>query len=284
MQQRRAAQAGTAGPAATSDAPDIPVPSFPIPEPSRWALEVVGIAPVTPSVLRLRLAARPVAPAGSEAMPPLEGAELVYAPGQDLALSLPGPGDATINRRYTISDYDSSTSVVELEVVTHGDGPGARWITKTRVGDRVEAFGPRGKITVVEGASTHLFVGDEASFAAIAAIVRALLPSARAIVLADVADEQEHRRIEVPPEVVVEKHWLHRDGAPAESPERVLEALAAVELDPAESHAYVFGEFHVVSAARRQLGERLGAARTSPKPYWRAGRPNAGHGEPVRDE
>jgi NADPH-dependent ferric siderophore reductase len=256
------------------------VPRFPIVEASRWVLEVLDVSSVTPNVRRLGLR---VGAASPDADDGAGGSRLAHAPGQDLSLSLPGPGASAINRRYTISRFDPVASVVELEVVVHGDGPGARWGGSARPGDRIEAFGPRGKITVVDGVTTHLFVGDEASLPAIAAMLRVLGPSARAVVLADVADETEHRELTSAPGVALELRWLDRGDAPPEEPDRVLAALATVPLVPAESHAYVFGEFHVVSAARRLLADRLDGTRISPKPYWRAGRANASHGEPERD-
>ena len=47
--------------------------------------------------------------------------------------------------------------MVDLDVVVHGDGPGARWAATTRPGDHIEAIGPRGKVALVEGAAWHLF-------------------------------------------------------------------------------------------------------------------------------
>jgi NADPH-dependent ferric siderophore reductase len=56
-----------------------------------------------------------------------------------------------------------------------------------------------------------------------------------------------------------------------------------VELPAGSGHAYLAGELGVVAAMRRTLVERgLTPEQISAKPYWRAGRANAAHGEPER--
>jgi len=256
---------------AGGDVPELPE----LPEASRWVLEVSAVAPITPAVTRIRLVAFPA-----------DGGErpLVHAPGQDLSLTVPGPHGSSVNRRYTIDAYDVRTGTVDLAIVTHGDGPGARWLASASPGDRVEALGPRGKITLGVGASTHLFVGDEASLAAIGSIAGAIPAGGRAIVLADVADEHERRPIAVAPGASIEVCWIERGDERPESPARVIAELRGIEIPSDDTHAYLFGEMRVVAGARALLGERLDPSRISPKPYWRAGRPNADRGEPDRDQ
>ena len=267
--------AANASPTPTSD--DRPTLRFEIPVPSKWRLEVVELLDTTPSVRTLALRLHPAE--GNDA-----SARLEYAPGQDLSLSLAGLAGSPVNRRYTIGRYEPDEAIVELEIVAHGDGPGARFLAAARVGDEIEAFGPRGKITLVDGVETHLFFADESSIAASAAMVAALHPGEHAIVVADVAGPAEHRRFTAASGVGLDLRFLDRGDSAADDPARVLEALASIPLDAASTHAYPFGEFHVVSALRRVLADSLGMARISPKPYWRSGQPNGGHGEPARDD
>lgn len=274
------ADAPLGGPAAPSPAPRAPAPQFALPEPARWMLEVRRSDAVTPSVRRLAFGASPIEDAEAS---PARPRTLDYAPGQDLALVLPGTDAGPIARRYTISGSDRAAGVVEIEAVVHGDGPGARFLGATAPGDRLEAIGPRGKITLVEGVATHLFLGDEASLPAIASMVAALGPGAHAIVVAEVEGPDERRVLDPPTGARLELTWLERGGADPADPARVLAVLEGLDFDAEGVHAYVFGEFHVVQAARRLLGGRLDRSRISPKPYWRADLANAGHGEPVRD-
>lgn len=253
--------------------PEPPRLAYELPEPVPLELRVLEVRPATPTVTTVRAAVHK-----REGDGPIS-----HAPGQDVTVTLPGAGAGPVRRRYTIAAYDPLSEVLELEVVAHGDGPGARWLASAVPGSLVEAIGPRGKITVVAGVSTHVFVGDEASFAAVAAMAGAVPAGGRVVVLADVADASERRPLAARPGVALDLRWLERDGAPAEAPGRVEAALAGLELDESSSHAYVLGEFHVVAAARAQLVERLGSANVSSKPYWRAGRPNAERGEPDRE-
>jgi NADPH-dependent ferric siderophore reductase len=77
--------------------------------------------------------------------------------------------------------------------------------------------------------------------------------------------------------------WLHRGGAAPDSGAQLLGALAAAALLAGLGHAYLAGELGVVAAMRAALLERgMAAEQISAKPYWRAGRANAAHGEPER--
>ncbi|MDA8290791.1 MAG: siderophore-interacting protein [Actinomycetota bacterium] len=248
--------------------------AFELPDPVRWVLEVVEIGPLTPGVTRVR----------ARAHSPDDGpGQLLHAPGQDVTVALPGRDGTVVKRRYTIASYDAASGLLDLAVVAHGDGPGARWLGSAEPGARVDAVGPRGKVTLVSGVSTHLFVGDEASLAAVTRLVAAIRPGGRAVVVADVEDDRELRPLAVGPGVGLAAHWLERAGAPAESPDRVLAALESIELDESDVHAYVLGEAHVVAAAHGALASRLGPHCVSAKAYWRVGRANAERGEPDGD-
>ena len=77
--------------------------------------------------------------------PGLDG--LRYMAGQDLMLRVPQPSDRVVNRRYTIRSFDATRAAVVIDISLHGAGPGTDWIRAARIGDRIDAIGPRGKIT-----------------------------------------------------------------------------------------------------------------------------------------
>ena len=103
-------------------------------------LGVVATQTRTPAVRRLRL--------GGEGL-----ADLDVQPGQALMVEVPADGFDHFRRRYTIRHLDRESSAVDLDVILHGDGPGARWARTARSGDRVGAVGPRGKIRLADGAA-----------------------------------------------------------------------------------------------------------------------------------
>ncbi|MST33611.1 hypothetical protein GHK86_12880, partial [Acidimicrobiaceae bacterium USS-CC1] len=101
-------------------------------------------------------------------------ADVTWHPGQDLTLAIPGGGARSLKRRYTVRRLDHAAGTADLQVLLHGDGPGARWAAAVQPGDEVEAMGPRGKIWVRPDAAWHLFVGDEAYIPATFAMVESL--------------------------------------------------------------------------------------------------------------
>ncbi len=236
-------------------------------------LRVVETSPLSPTMRRIRLS----------------GEDLVgfsYVPGQDLMVSVPAEGQATFRRRYTIRrltprDPALALPVVDLDVVAHGDGPGARWVRRAGPGDVVTALGPRGKIPVDEGAPWHLFAGDESALPATFAMLEAVPSGAASIVRLEVGGPSEEQP---PPGLSVGLRWVHRRGRSPGDPLPLVEAISSVPLPPGPGRAYLFGELKVVAALRRTLLDRgLEATQLSSKPYWRLGVANAAHGEPERD-
>lgn len=205
---------------------------------------------------------------------------LTVRPGQDLMVEVPAEGRRHFRRRYTIRRLDPAGSAVDLDIVLHGDGPGARWAAAIEPGDRVESIGPRGKIFLAEGVDWHLFCADEASLPATLAMIEAL-PDATVIALVEVDGPEDHLEPDGGPTGLV-LHWLHR-AEPAGIDPVMARAASTVELPPGRGHAYVFGELHRVAQARQALIDRgMDAARMDHKAYWRLGVANAAHGEPDR--
>lgn len=238
-------------------------------EVSLWDLEVTATLALTPTMRRIRVTA------------PGLGA-FSYRPGQDLMLSVPATDGATFRRRYTVRSFDPAAPALDIDVVLHGDGPAATWAAGVQPGDRIEAIGPRGKVTVDPGAQWHLFAGDDSAVPASLAMAETL-PADRLVVVLEVDgahDEQQATAVDGRP---VPVQWLHRGGAAPDSGAQLLGALAAAALLAGLGHAYLAGELGVVAAMRAALLERgMAAEQISAKPYWRADRANAAHGEPER--
>jgi NADPH-dependent ferric siderophore reductase len=204
-----------------------------------------------------------------------------YSPGQDVMLLVAADGMRPVRRRYTIRSLDRPGGMLTLHIVLHGDGPGERWVLTARPGDRIEAIGPRGKISTAPGADWHLFVGDESAMAAIFAMTEALPGDATATLVIEVPGPDDELELLAPARTRVS--WLHRLGTPAGDPGLLTAEAADVELPPGSGHCYLLGEARVVSALREVLANRgLSEHQVSPKAYWGRGRANAGHGEPVR--
>lgn len=240
-------------------------------EPRDWVLVVEEVADLTPSMRRVRLSGDGLA-------------GLDHRPGQDVAIAVPAGDDTTVRRRYTIRALHPAEGLVDLDFVLHGDGPAARWAASAAAGVRVDAIGPRGKITVDGDADWHLFAGDDAALPGIAAMAEALPPGSTAVALVEVDGPQDEQPIVAPEGVRLEVTWLHRAGVEPGRSDLLVQAVSEVRPPAAAAHAYVAGEYGVVQALRPVLAEiGLSREQISPKPYWRLGRRNMPHGEPERD-
>ncbi len=233
------------------------------------SLRVEQTTALTPSCRRIRLSGE-------------ELSELDPLPGQDVMVSLDGEAERTRRRRYTIRHLDRGARLLELDIALHGDGPGMRWALGAHLGERVEAIGPRGKITLDPESRWHLFVGDDSFAPAALAMAEAVARDQTVIVVLEI-DAAGH---EQPHEITAQllgAHWVPRDGTAPGDPEALWAALATVELPAGPGHAYVGGEHAVVARLREALLERgMEPDAVSSKSYWRLGRQNAANGEPDR--
>ena len=153
---------------------------------SSYALEVVEIVDLAPSMRRLRV--------GATSGTTLEG--FSSEAGQDLMIDIANLGDRTIRRRYTIRRFDPAAQLIDIDVVLHGEGPAARWAADATPGTQLDAIGPRGKVTLEPHATWHLFVGDETFAPAVAAMLEALDPSQQAVAILEVDSAADAKAIQ----------------------------------------------------------------------------------------
>jgi NADPH-dependent ferric siderophore reductase len=237
---------------------------------SLWDLEVTAVEAISPSMRRIRCTAPGLG-------------QLSYQPGQDLMLAVPSPGNGSFRRRYTIRSLDRAAASLDIDVVLHGDGPAAAWAASCQPGQRIEAIGPRGKVTVQPEADWHLFAGDDSAMPASLAMAESLPTPEDALVVLEVDGVADQQQVSATDGRPIGVHWVHRAGADPASSAKLVAALDGLELPAGLGHAYLAGELRVVADMRRTLLERgLTAAQISAKPYWRAGVANAAHGEPER--
>ena len=205
-----------------------------------------------------------------------------FRPGQDLMLSVGEFAGHVVRRRYTIGGFDPDTSTVSLHILLHGDGPGATWAATVRVGDTIEAIGPRGKVVRLADPDWLLLIGDETFLpAAVAIAAEAEAADQDAVVVIEVDSTDDVPTGAVPDGV--SPTWISRSPL-ASDPAPLLEALASLQLPAGAGHAYIGGEFHIVAALKGALtAAGLTDDQISAKAYWRQATPNANHGEPPRD-
>ena len=204
---------------------------------------VTTTEPVTPRMRRITIAA-----------PGLE-----WTPGQHVRVA----ADGLLTRRtYSVWDYDGSA--LELRVLEHGEGPGARWARAVRPGQEVVFGRPEGTL-VTRPSPYHVFAGEETAAVAFGAMLRALgdAPAYGVIEAGTPADR-----------LPVDLTWRFREGAPAASSATLVEAVRALDLPDAPGTAYVAGEARTVQAVRDHLVRERGWPRRSvvTKPFWTPGK------------
>jgi NADPH-dependent ferric siderophore reductase len=248
-------------------------PGGPLADASLWSLEVAGTGLLTSNIQRVEL--RIVGPG-----------DFQYKAGQDLMLRVPLPQDRVVNRRYTIRSFDPLERAVTLDASLHGAGPGTNWIRSAAVGSRIDAIGPRGKITLREDAAWHLFVDDETGLPGALAMIESMPSGSTVVGLFEVDSPADEQLPATESFIGLDIRWIHRLGnsSPGD-PAPLLEAAAATEFPAGRGHVYVAAETRVARVIQESLMERgLGADQISAKAYWRRGLPNAEHGEPTREE
>jgi NADPH-dependent ferric siderophore reductase len=209
---------------------------------------------------------------------------LSYQPGQDLMMRIP-TGAGVTNRRYTIRRADPHAATVTVDMVVHGDGPGARWAASAVPGAPLEVIGPRGKVLLERNAAWHLFVGDETALPGMAAMAESLQPGVPATLIAELPRVLAGHAPQLRSDQEVKLHWVERGPAEPGDSAYLAGAVEQVELPAGRGQAYVAGEMRVVRVVASILSRRgLPADHISTKAYWRRDGANASHGEPLDPE
>lgn len=210
---------------------------------------------------------------------------LTGQPGNDVMVLVGTSKEHVVRRRYSVRAVALERDEFTLWVTTGHDGDGARWARDATPGDSVDVIGPRGKIVLAPEAHWHLFVGDVSSLSAFYRMAESVSAPSQVLFVVDIAHDDDALTTTLPEGVGVTGVFVDRAGRAANDPAGILSGLAALSLPEGPGHAYLFGEFAVMRAAARALGERgLDTDHVSSKAFWRAGRSNAAHGEPIKTD
>jgi NADPH-dependent ferric siderophore reductase len=244
-------------------------PGSPLADAALWPLTVATAMSVTEDYRRLTFVG-----------PGLE--RLRFQPGQDLMMRIPGTDERTTNRRYTIRTADPRAATITVDMVVHGDGPGARWAGAAAPGHSLDAIGPRGKVVLDETAGWHLFIGDETALPGLSIMAESLTPGVPGVMVVELPERVDGHDPQLTSGQDVAITWIERGRADPGDPARLVAAAEQVSFLPGPGHAYVAGEMRVVRAVAAALAARgLNRSAVDAKAYWRRGGANAPHGEPL---
>ena len=222
-------------------------------------IRLVSAIDLTPHMRRLTFTGGDLARFASEAdlhvrlyFPPAGIAEPEWPrPGPDGRTLWPAEERRPAMRYYTIRRVDPEKCEIDIDFVLHPDsGPGAAFAESAEPGALLGMAGPIGR--TIGKASWHLLAGDETALPAIARILEGIPPEARGAAFIEVSGPEEEQALAAPPDFAV--HWLHRDDAPAGSPDRLMPALRGVAWPEGETPFVWIGcEFDLAKALRRHF-------------------------------
>jgi NADPH-dependent ferric siderophore reductase len=272
MEQIKTGEAST-GPGGSGRAPRHP--------PDLWRVPVLRTERVTPRMLRITI--------GGEALATFPGGGgdqhvVLYFYNRDAVL--PEPLTLTsartmfgqvrpAMRSYTVRRHDPTTNEIDIDFVLHGapvesTGPGRDWAAVARPGDQLIVVGPSPAYRPDPTITEQVFVGDETALPAIATMLAELPSTVRADVVLEVADAAEEQPLPTAADVTVT--WLHRDGRPAGTAERLLDVVRTRSI-AADALVWAAGERSAMQTLRTQLltERRLDRRRVRTATYWRLG-------------
>ncbi len=216
---------------------------------------VLEAEPITPRTRRLRIASEAFEAASIE-------------PGADLVLEIP---EAPGGRHYSVFRAHPELSAVDLAVVTHGGGPGSRWVRAAEPGGRVMlAISRPLAVSMDRDVDWCLFFGDETSVGSTVALVRSLPPAMGVRAILDVESPSDRW-----PSALLSRpddfEWLVRGEARPGRGEAFLARLASLLPGDGDGAVYVTGEAWLCAAVEGQM-RRTGLvprARFHATPYWK---------------
>ena len=187
--------------------------------------------------------------------------EFVWTRGQDVVLEIP-TAEGIARRHYTVRAHDPVKRTLTIDFFLHGEGASGPWLDGLRIGDAVNAVGPRGH-TYLRNADWHLFVGDETCIPGIFAMLEELGGAAPAYAFLETESDADRIPLDAPAAIT----WLKRSGT------ALADAVENFALRQGEGFAYIIGETAKVRAIRHRLLERgIARNRIAAEGYWRPGR------------
>jgi NADPH-dependent ferric siderophore reductase len=212
-----------------------------------------------------------------------QAALLCGVPGNDVMVQLTNPAGKLVRRRYSVHGVDEANDQFSLWITTAHDGPGSAWARNAQPGDDVDIVGPRGKIVVDPEADWHLFMGDITCLGSAYRMAQSVEAPGKVVFIVETDHPDDAVTTTFDEGIAVTGIFVDRMGRAKDDPAGLLSGLSAFAFPPDRGHAYLFGEFHVMKAARTALLDRgLDDESINMKAFWRVGRNNADHGEPEK--
>lgn len=176
-------------------------------------------------------------------------------------------------RTYTLRWVDEAARELAIDFVVHGDeGLAGPWADRAVPGDPLTFTGPGGAYNPSPAADWYLFAGDEAALPAIAAVLESLPAEAGGLAFLEVDSNADILQLSAPAGMRVT--WLTRNGAPAGTGSRLVDAVADADWPDGRVDVFAHGERGYMKGLRQVFFEQRGLERSqvSLSGYWAKGR------------
>ncbi|GAB2567782.1 siderophore-interacting protein [Nocardia heshunensis] len=201
---------------------------------------------------------------------------LACLPGQQIRIATGDPSaDWLLSRigdlrTYSVWDHDPEAGWLDLCLLDHGDGPGARWGRTVTPGQLVQFRPPEGSFILHPNADYHLFAGEETAAVAFGAMLRAI--PAEVPVFGAIETATPEDRLPLPRHTEL-SHPL-RGNASAASSATLLAAVTDLNLPDRPGIAYLAGEARTIQFITKYLMRERNWPRRSivTKPFWTPGK------------
>lgn len=173
-------------------------------------------------------------------------------------------------RWYSMRSLRTSDQEMDVDIVLHGDdGPGTAWVSRCQPGDQLPLrVGGADYLTLPAADESHLFVADETSLPALAAIADEYVATgAVGQVIAVVETPDLEHATTIHPDFPV-THLLRGARKPGSEAIGYVESMTLPPLD----FAWLCGESRLATSLRRHLTKARGVDRKAIafSGYWRA--------------
>ncbi|NAS62295.1 NADPH-dependent ferric siderophore reductase [Pseudomonas syringae pv. actinidiae] len=149
-------------------------------------------------------------------------------------------------RDYTPRRYDEASGELDIDFVLHGEGPAAH-LGPLRLsrGSFLHIAGPRGSMVVPDMFDSYLLIGDETAIPSIARRLESLPANRAALVVVEVANQQEQQTFESAAQVDV--IWIVRIE------QSLVDVVRRLEMPEGKLYAWIATESGLSRKLRRVL-------------------------------
>ena len=178
------------------------------------------------------------------------------------------------NRTYTPLRWKADKPELDIEVVLHGEGPGAAWAPVVKQGDPAVISGRSGGALFPDVfADWHIVAGDETALPAIGTLLDVMPQSMRTDVLAEVRGQKEILAFESAAEIGTQ--WIHPPHG--EMPGRALaDTVKSLQLPEGNGRIWVICEGAIMREISKHCIEDWGlySSVLRTQGCWKAGASN----------